>query len=37
MTSAEALVIGNEIIDYALRFVEGIEVNEDTLTVDIID
>jgi len=37
MTSAEALVIDNEIIDYALRFVEGIEVNEDTLAVDIID
>ena len=37
MTSAEALVIDNEIIDYALRFVEGFEVNEDTLAVDIID
>jgi trimethylamine--corrinoid protein Co-methyltransferase len=37
MTSAEALVIDNEIIDYALRFVEGIEVNDDTLAVDIID
>jgi trimethylamine--corrinoid protein Co-methyltransferase len=37
MTSAEALVIDNEIIDYALRFVEGIEVNEDTLAVDVID
>jgi len=37
MTSAEALVIDNEIIDYALRFIEGFEVNEDTLAVDIID
>ena len=37
MTSAEALVIDNEIIDYALRFVEGFEVNEDTLAVDVID
>jgi trimethylamine--corrinoid protein Co-methyltransferase len=37
MTSAEALVIDNEIIDYALRFSEGFEVNEDTLAVDVID
>jgi len=37
MTSAEALVIDNEIIDYALRFVEGFEVNDGTLAVDIID
>jgi len=37
MTSAVELVIDNEIIDYALRFVEGFEVNEDTLAVDIID
>jgi trimethylamine--corrinoid protein Co-methyltransferase len=37
MTSAEALVIDNEIIDYALRFAEGFEVNDDTLAVDIID
>jgi len=37
MTSAEALVIDNEIIDYALRFIEGFEVNNDTLAVDIID
>jgi trimethylamine--corrinoid protein Co-methyltransferase len=37
ITSAEALVIDNEIIDYALRFVEGFEVNDDTLAVDIID
>jgi trimethylamine--corrinoid protein Co-methyltransferase len=37
ITSAEALVIDNEIIDYALRFVEGFEVNDETLAVDIID
>ena len=37
MTSAEALVIDNEIIDYALRFIGGFEVNDDTMAVDIID
>jgi len=37
LMSLEALVIDNEIIDYALRFIEGIEVNEETLAVDIID
>ena len=37
LMSLEALVIDNEIIDYALRFVEGFEVNDDTLAVDIID
>jgi len=37
MTSAEALVIDNEIIDYALRFAQGLEVNDDTLAVDIIN
>jgi trimethylamine--corrinoid protein Co-methyltransferase len=37
ITSAEALVIDNEIIDYALRFVEGFEVNDETVAVDIID
>jgi trimethylamine--corrinoid protein Co-methyltransferase len=37
MTSAEELVIDNEIIDYALRFIEGFEVNDNTLAVDIID
>jgi len=36
-TSPEAVVIDNEIIDYALRFAQGIEVNEDTLAVDVID
>ena len=37
MTSAEAMVIDNEIIDYALRFAEGFEVNEESMAVDIID
>ena len=37
ITSAEALVIDNEIIDYALRYTEGFEVSDDTLAVDIID
>ena len=37
ITSAEALVIDNQIIDYALRYIEGFEVNEDTLAVDVID
>jgi len=37
MTSPEAMVIDNEIVDYALRFAQGIEVNEDTLAVDVID
>jgi trimethylamine--corrinoid protein Co-methyltransferase len=36
-TSPEAMVIDNEIVDYALRFAQGIEVNEDTLAVDVID
>jgi len=36
-TSPEAMVIDNEIVDYALRFAEGIEVNEDTLAMDVID
>ena len=37
ITSPQTLVIDNEIIDYALRFVEGFEVNDDTLAVDVID
>ena len=37
LMSLDALVIDNEIIDYALRFVEGFEVNGDTMAVDIID
>jgi len=36
-TSPEGTVIDNEIVDYALRFAQGIEVNEDTLAVDVID
>ena len=36
-SSLEALVIDNEIIDYALRFMEGFEVNDDTLAVDVIN
>jgi len=37
LMSLDALVIDNEIIDYALRFLEGFEVNDDTLAVDVID
>lgn len=37
VTSSEALVIDNEIIDYALRFVQGFEINDDTLALDVID
>jgi trimethylamine---corrinoid protein Co-methyltransferase len=37
MTSAEALVIDNEIVDYALNFIEGLEVNEETMAVEIIE
>jgi trimethylamine--corrinoid protein Co-methyltransferase len=37
LMSLDALVIDNEIIDYALRFVEGFEVNDDTMAVDVID
>jgi len=36
ITSPEALVIDNEIIDYALRFAQGLEVNDETLAVDVI-
>ena len=36
-TSPEAMVIDNEIVDYALRFAQGIEVNADTLALDVID
>jgi len=36
-TSPEAMVIDNEIVDYALRFAQGIEVNEDALAVDVIN
>ena len=37
LMSPEALVIDNEIIDYALRFTHGLEVNDDTLAVDVIN
>lgn len=37
VTSAEALVLDNEIVDYALKFIEGLEVNEVTMAVDIIE
>jgi len=36
-TSPEALVIDNEIVDYALRFAQGIEVNDEMLALDVID
>jgi len=36
-TSLEAFVIDNEIIDYALRFAQGLEVNDETLAIDVID
>jgi len=36
ITSPEALVIDNEIVDYALRFTQGLEVNDSTLAVDVI-
>jgi len=37
ITSPEALIIDNEIIDYALRFAQGLEVNDETLAVDVIN
>ncbi len=37
ITSPEALIIDNEIIDYALRFVRGLEVNDETLALDVIN
>ena len=36
-TSPEAMVVDNEIVDYALRFAQGIEVNDETLALDVID
>ena len=36
-TCLETMVIDNEIIDYALRYLEGLEVNDDTLALDVID
>ncbi|MDZ7672346.1 MAG: trimethylamine methyltransferase family protein [Halanaerobiales bacterium] len=35
--SLENLVINNDLIGYARRIVQGIEVNDDTLAVDLID
>ena len=35
-TSLEAMIIDNEIVDYALRFAQGFEVNDDTLAMDVI-
>jgi len=37
LTSPESMVIGNEIIDYALRFTQGLEVNDETMAIDVID
>jgi len=36
-TCPEAMVFGNDIMDYALRFTQGFEVNDDALATDIID
>jgi len=36
MGSAEAMVIDNEIIDYALGYARGLEVNDNTLALDTI-
>ncbi len=35
--SLDALVMANDLIGYAKRFVNGIEVNEETLALDVID
>jgi len=35
--SAETLIIDNEIIDYALRYLLGLEIDDETLAVDVID
>jgi len=37
LMSQEVLVIDNEIIDYALKFMQGFEVNDETLAVDVIN
>ena len=37
ITSPEALVIDNEIVDYALRYIEGFEVNSETMALEVID
>jgi trimethylamine--corrinoid protein Co-methyltransferase len=36
-TSPEAMVVDNEIVDYALKFAQGIEVNDEMLALDVID
>jgi len=36
MGSAEAMVIDNEIIDYALGYARGLEINDSTLALDVI-
>ncbi|GAG88936.1 unnamed protein product, partial [marine sediment metagenome] len=36
INSPVAMVIENEIIDYALRYIQGIEVNDETLALDVI-
>jgi trimethylamine--corrinoid protein Co-methyltransferase len=36
INSPVAMVIDNEIIDYALRYVQGIEVSDETLAVEVI-
>jgi trimethylamine--corrinoid protein Co-methyltransferase len=35
--SLDALVVANDLIGYAKRFVKGIEVNDETLALDVID
>jgi len=37
LTSPESMVIENEIVDYALRYTQGLEVNDETLAADVID
>ena len=36
-TSLEAMVIDNEIVDYVINFTRGIEINTDTLALEVID
>jgi len=36
ITSAEAMIIDHEIIDYALGYARGLEVNDSTLALDVI-
>ena len=37
LTTPEGMVIENEMIDYALRYTQGLEVNTETLAADVID